>query len=55
MFLQITALKQKLEEEAYKDPAKALEHKEKGNQLFNDGKFMDAVAEYTESIKRNPL
>lgn len=55
-----TALK-KLEEEkkrqeqlAYIDPAKSEEHKTKGNELYNAGKFKEAIDEYSEAIKRDP-
>ena len=45
--------KKKLEE-AYIDPAKSEEHKLKGNELFAQGKFADAIVEYTEALKRDP-
>ncbi|OMJ08708.1 Heat shock protein sti1-like protein [Smittium culicis] len=44
----------KREEEAYLDNDKANEARERGNILFKESKFPDAVKEYTESIKRNP-
>lgn len=34
--------------------AKGLEHKEAGNKLFQEGNWTSAIAEYSESIRRNP-
>lgn len=54
---QISELDKKIKEEerkAYVDPVKAEEAKEKGNELFKDGKFAEAVKQYTEAINRNP-
>jgi stress-induced-phosphoprotein 1 len=48
------ALKKKLDEEAYKDPAKAEEANKRGNDLYKDHKFAEAIPEYTEAIKRDP-
>ena len=39
---------------AYLDPAKAEEARVKGNDLFKEQKYPEAVEQYTESIKRNP-
>lgn len=39
---------------AYLDKGKSLEAKERGNKLFTAGKFIDAIPEYTEAIKRDP-
>jgi len=56
----LTALKkaEKMKEEAEKkadwDPQKSQERKEKGNQYFKDGKYPEAVEEYTEAIRRSP-
>lgn len=41
--------------DAYLDPAIAAEKKEEGNAFFKADKFPEAVAVYTESIKRNPM
>ncbi|AAZ11407.1 stress-induced protein sti1, putative [Trypanosoma equiperdum] len=47
--------KAKFEADAYIDPAIAQEKKDEGNSLFKQDKFPEAVAAYTESIKRNPM
>ncbi len=47
--------KQKRAEQAYINPALSDEHREKGNVLFKDAKFGDAIKEYEEAIKRNPV
>lgn len=39
---------------AYLDPEKAEEARVKGNELFKDQKYPEAVEQYTESIRRNP-
>ncbi|KAI3656961.1 hypothetical protein MP638_004192 [Amoeboaphelidium occidentale] len=46
------AIKDRLEREAYQDPAKADEARTKGNELFKDSKYAEAVSFYSESIKR---
>jgi len=43
-----------MRETAYLDEAKAEEERERGNELFKEGKYSDAVKVYTEAIKRNP-
>eukprot|EP00930_Biecheleria_cincta_P096128 TRINITY_DN87_c0_g2_i1.p1 TRINITY_DN87_c0_g2~~TRINITY_DN87_c0_g2_i1.p1 ORF type:complete len:609 (-),score=200.04 TRINITY_DN87_c0_g2_i1:475-2229(-) len=47
-------LKEKAEKEAYLDPVKAEEHREKGNEAFKEKKYAEAKLEYDEGIKRNP-
>lgn len=42
------------EEIAYQDPELSRQEREKGNQLFKEGKFPEAVQCYKEAIKRNP-
>lgn len=47
-------LKEKNEKEAYLDPVKAEEHREKGNELFKEKQYAEAKKEYDEAVKRNP-
>jgi len=47
-------LKKKKEEMAYIDEGKSVEAKERGNALFKESKWVPAIEEYTEAIKRNP-
>ncbi|GAB5363228.1 hypothetical protein AAMO2058_000865700 [Amorphochlora amoebiformis] len=47
------ALKKQKEQE-YIDPEKSAEAKAKGNELFRDGEYPEALKMYTEAIKRNP-
>lgn len=42
------------EELAYQDPEISRQEREKGNQMFKEGKFPEAVQCYKEAIKRNP-
>ncbi|KEG10080.1 stress-induced protein sti1 [Trypanosoma grayi] len=46
--------KQKFDIESYVNPEIAQQKKEEGNALFKEDKFPEAVAAYTEAIKRNP-
>ncbi|GFE52881.1 tetratricopeptide repeat-containing protein protein [Babesia ovis] len=51
---EVERLKEKKEREAYIDPQKAEEHREKGNAFFKAFQFPEAKKEYDEAIKRNP-
>jgi len=50
--LELEAKKKRAQ--AYIDPAKALEAKERGNEAFRDGIFPEAIKGYEEAIKRDP-
>merc|ERR1719203_2346529 len=50
----IERAKEKYEKDSYVDPAKAEEHREKGNQFFKDKNWAEAKKEYDEAVKRNP-
>lgn len=47
-------LKREFEAQAYLNPEIAVQEKERGNALFKEGKFADALDAYSEAIKRNP-
>jgi stress-induced-phosphoprotein 1 len=49
------AEKKKLDIEAYIDPEIAAQKKEEGNNFFKAQDYPNAVAAYTEAIKRNPM
>lgn len=51
---ELRKLKKDRDAQAYVDPAKADEHREKGNELFKKGEWGKALAEYEEAAKRNP-
>lgn len=48
--------KQKIEAErlAYLSPEKSEEHRVQGNKFFEEGKFREAIDEYSEGLKRDP-
>ncbi|XP_073153546.1 hsp70-Hsp90 organizing protein 1-like [Henckelia pumila] len=46
--------KKDLEQQEYFDPQIADEEREKGNQFFKEQKYPEAVACYSEALKRNP-
>jgi stress-induced-phosphoprotein 1 len=46
-------LKVKREKEAYRNPELSDKAREEGNELFKKNEFANAVAKYTEAIKRN--
>ena len=52
--LKVEKRKKELEEQAYWDPAKAEEHKDKGNELFKGGDFPAAIKEFDEGLRRDP-
>ena len=39
---------------AYQDPVKGAEAKERGNAAFKEGKWADAIAQYSDAIARDP-
>jgi len=47
-------LKKKKDEEAYWDDEKSNQAKARGNAKFKEQKWVEAIAEYEEAIKRNP-
>ncbi|KAK1444883.1 TPR repeat containing protein [Babesia gibsoni] len=51
---EVERMKEKRDREAYIDPVKADEHREKGNEFFKAFKFPEAKKEYDEAIRRNP-
>ncbi len=41
-------------DQAYINPELSEQHRDKGNQLFKESKFGEAIKQYEEAIKRNP-
>lgn len=50
----VKRMKEKADREAYIDPEKAEEHRQKGNEFFKNNDFPSAKKEYDEAILRNP-
>lgn len=50
----VKRMKEKADREAYIDPEKAEEHRQKGNEFFKNNDFPSAKKEYDEAIMRNP-
>jgi len=50
----VKASKKKADEEAYLSPEKAEEARQEGNELFKGGKYPEAIAKYSDAMKRNP-
>jgi len=51
---EVQRLKEKHEKDSYIDPARAEEHREKGNEYFKKQDWANAKKEYDEAVKRNP-
>ena len=51
---KVQARKKKEDEEAYVSPEMAETCRQEGNELFKAGKYADALAKYSEAMKRNP-
>lgn len=50
----VKRMKDKADREAYINPEKAEEHRQKGNEFFKNNDFPSAKKEYDEAIMRNP-
>lgn len=53
-FRKLKQLKKSKEDQAYLNPELGDQARDRGNKLFADGKFGEALIEYQEAIKRNP-
>jgi stress-induced-phosphoprotein 1 len=51
---KLVKAKHDAEKKAYLDPELSEQHKEKGNALAKECKWVDAIKEYTEALARNP-
>ena len=51
---KLVALKKKKDAEDYIDEEKSVHHKSIAAQHFKAGKWVDAISEYNEAIRRNP-
>jgi len=54
LYQKAEKLKKENDIKAYLDPQISTEAKDRGNEFFKQGKFPEAIAEYSEAIKRNP-
>jgi len=53
-YKKLEARKKKMERDAYLDPVKSEEAKNRGNEHFKNGRWTEAIAEYTEALNRDP-
>jgi stress-induced-phosphoprotein 1 len=51
---KVEKLKKEKEAVSYINPEISEQHRVKGNQLYGEGKYPEAIKEYEEAIKRNP-
>jgi stress-induced-phosphoprotein 1 len=51
---QLDLDRKKYDAQAYIDPEKAKEAKERGNELFRAGNYSEAIKEYEDAVKRDP-
>jgi stress-induced-phosphoprotein 1 len=51
---KVENIKKDLETKSYIDPKHAEEHRLKGNDFYNQGKYPESIKEYEEAIKRDP-
>lgn len=51
---KLEQVKKEQEAKDYINPSLGVEHKEKGNALFKEGKFPDAIKEFDEALRRDP-
>ena len=51
---EVIRQKDEIDRAAYLNPEKAEEHRQTGNAFFKEGKWVDAIKEYTEGLRRDP-
>lgn len=51
---RVKQIKKERDDNAYLNPELGNQARDRGNKLFSDGKFVEALVEYAEAIKRNP-
>mmetsp|Transcript_42169 Transcript_42169/g.132836 ORF Transcript_42169/g.132836 Transcript_42169/m.132836 type:complete len:432 (-) Transcript_42169:279-1574(-) len=51
---EVIRQKDEIDKAAYLNPEKAEEHRQNGNAFFKEGKWVDAIREYTEGLRRDP-